>query len=103
MTQLQFLKAEIAALAHWAENSGFTNTELSDGEVLDVVVEKLKSFSSGDEVLKMKDINHQKAGADFLEIMNDYMENQHHNPDFDVDSGLHDLYTDLANLYYNLT
>jgi len=51
----------------------------------------------------MKDINYQKAGADFLEIMNDYMENQHHNPDFDVDSGLHNLYTDLANLYYNLT
>ena len=45
MTQLQFLKSEIADLAYWAENSGFTNTELSDGEVLDVVIEKLKSFS----------------------------------------------------------
>ena len=36
---------------------------------------------------------------DFMEIMNDYMECQQDNPNFDPRQALHDLYDDLVFIY----
>ena len=38
-------------------------------------------------------------GDDFMEIMGEYQDRQHNDPDFDVNAGLYDLYVDLSNLY----
>ena len=38
-------------------------------------------------------------GEDFMEIMGEYQDRQHHDPDFDVNAGLYDLYVDLSKLY----
>lgn len=39
------------------------------------------------------------VGCVFMEIMGEYQDRQHNDPDFDVDAGLYDLYVDLSNLY----
>ncbi len=39
------------------------------------------------------------VGMQFMEIMGEYQDKQHNDPDFDVDAGLYDLYVDLTNLY----
>lgn len=38
-------------------------------------------------------------GVVFMEIMGEYQDRQHNDPDFDVDAGLYDLYVDLTTLY----
>ena len=35
-------------------------------------------------------------GEDFMELMGEYQDRQHHDPDFDVNAGLYDLYVDLS-------
>ena len=39
------------------------------------------------------------TGKQFMDIMEEYQDRQHHDPDFDVNAGLYDLYIDLSNLY----
>ena len=39
----------------------------------------------------------------FMSMMGEYLDKQYHDPDFDVNAGLYDLYADLTNLYNDNT
>ena len=58
-------------------------------------------MSKSAETSTMQTIIYNAAiGTQFMDIMQDYMECQE-SPTFNVQQGLHDLYTDLSNLYHN--
>ena len=40
-----------------------------------------------------------KIAESFMSMMEDYQKKQQNDPDFDVNAGLYDLYSDLTNLY----
>ena len=44
-------------------------------------------------------MNKSEIAEAFMTLMGEYQDKQHHDPDFDVDAGLFDLYADLTNLY----
>tara|TARA_A100001515_G_scaffold110604_1_gene91617 strand:- start:764 stop:919 length:156 start_codon:yes stop_codon:yes gene_type:complete len=47
----------------------------------------------------MTTINKIKVAECFMSMMGEYLDKQYHDPDFDVNAGLYDLYADLTNLY----
>lgn len=65
------------------------------GKTYLVDIEIVRDFDNAEEAEWSKST----IAETFMCLMGEYQDRQHHDPDFDVDAGLYDLYIDLTNLY----
>tara|TARA_Y100000114_G_scaffold100180_1_gene93363 strand:+ start:50 stop:316 length:267 start_codon:yes stop_codon:yes gene_type:complete len=65
-------------------------------------LERLVEKNGQDSNPYRDDIDYRKAGYDFLEVMNAYLEAQQDDMLFDPSQELHKLYEDLHNIYWNI-